>query len=99
MSVFLVKAFRNLVSEKDDELIIVYAHFHKMIKQEQDAVRNATLIAIEQVKKKTNSMHTDVSVVLATTKCMKMNIETLMTSTERMHIYLESKTVSDHFSF
>lgn len=99
MSVFLVKAFWNLVFEKHDELIVVYAHFYKMVEQEQDAVRNATLIVIEQVKKKTSSMHTDVSVVLATTKCTKTNIETLMTSTERMHIYLESKTVSDHFLF
>ncbi len=94
-----MKAFRNLVFEKDDELIVVYAHFHKMIEQEQDAVRNATLIVIKQVKKKTNFMHTDVSVVLAMIKCTKINIKTLMTSTECMHIYLKSKTVSDHFLF
>lgn len=99
MSVFLVKAFRNLVSEEDDELIAAYAHFHKMVEQEQDAVRNATLIAIEQVKKETSSIRTDVSVVLATTKRTEADIETLMASTGRMHIYLESKTVSDHFSF
>jgi len=99
MSVPLVKAFRNLVSEKDDELTAAYAQFHKMVEQEQDAVRNATLAAIEQVKKKTSSMRTDVSVVLATTKRTEANIKTLVASTGRMHIYLESKTVSGHFSF
>jgi hypothetical protein len=66
MGVPLVKAFRNLVSGEDDELTAAYAHFHKMVEQEQGAVRNATLAAIEQVKKETSSMRTDVSVVLAT---------------------------------
>jgi len=99
MGVPLVKAFRNLVSGEDDELTAAYAQFHKMVEQEQGAVRNATLAAIEQVKKETSSMRTDVSVVLATTKRTEADTKTLVASTGRMHIYLESKTVSGHSSF
>ncbi len=47
----LVKAFRNLVSGEDDELSTGYAHFHKMVDQEQGAVRNATLAAMGQLQK------------------------------------------------
>lgn len=99
MSIFLVKAFRNLVSGEDDELTSAYAHFHKMVEQEQGAIRNATLAAVEQLKKETSAMHTDVKVGLATTKRTDGNTKTLMASTGRMHKYLESKTVSGHRSF
>ncbi|KAL8773445.1 MAG: hypothetical protein Q9209_001548 [Squamulea sp. 1 TL-2023] len=42
-----VKAFRNLGSGEDDELINAYAYFHKMVEQEGGAVRNATLAGVE----------------------------------------------------
>ena len=89
-----MKAFRNLASGEDDELTTAYAHFHKMVEQEQGAIRNATLAAVEQLKKKTSAMHTDVKVGLATTTRTDGNTQTLMASTGRMHKYLESKTIS-----
>ncbi len=98
VNVLLVKAFRNLVSGEDDELNAAYAYFHKMVEQEQGAVRNATLAAVEQLKKKNSAMHTDVGVVLATTKRTEGNTETLMASTGGIHKHLESKTVSGRSS-
>ena len=94
-----MKAFRNLVSGEDDELTTAYSHFHKMVEQEQGAIRNATLAAVEQLKTKTSAMHTDVRIGLATTKRTDGNTKTLMASTGRIHGYLESKTVSDRSSF
>ncbi len=89
-----MKAFRNLVSGEDDELTTAYAHFHKMVEQEQGAVSNATLAAAEQLRKETSAMHTEVSVGLATAERTEGNTKTLMASTGRMHKCLESKTVS-----
>jgi len=89
-----VKAFRILVSGEDDELTTAYAHFHKMVEQEQGAVSNATLAAAEKVKKTTSAMHTEVSVGLALTERTEGNTKTIMASTGRMQNCLESKTVS-----
>lgn len=94
-----MKAFRNLVSGEDDELTTAYAHFHKMVEQEQGAVRNATLAAVEQLRKETSAMRTDVRVDLATTKRMEGNTKNLLASTGRMQIYLESKNISGYSSF
>ena len=99
MNVLLVKAFRSLVSGEDDELTTAYAHFHKMVEQEQGVTRNATLVAAEQLKKTASAMHADIRVGLATTERMDGNINTMMASTGRMHKYIESKTVSGHLSF
>ena len=41
-----MKAFRNLLAGEDSELQAAYEHFHKMVEQEQDAVRNATLVGV-----------------------------------------------------
>lgn len=93
-----MKAFRNLVSGEDDELTNAYAHFHKMVEQEQSVVGNATLAVVEQVGKKTSAMNADIRVVSATTKRIDGNIETLMAVTGRIHGCLESKTVSGNSS-
>ncbi len=92
-----MKAFRNLAGE-DDELSIAYAHFHKMVEQEQRVVGNATLAVVEQVEKKTSAMNADIRVVSATTKRTDGNTETLMAVTGRIHGCLESKTVSGNSS-
>ncbi|KAL8949471.1 MAG: hypothetical protein Q9222_004419 [Ikaeria aurantiellina] len=55
----IVKAFKNLALGEDSELTTAYAHFHKMIEQEEGAVRNATLAGVEQVKQQNMAMHTD----------------------------------------
>ena len=90
----LVKAFRNLVSGEDDELTTAYAHFHKMVEQEQGVVRNATLAVVEQVETKTSAVNADVKEVSATTKRTEGNTETLMAVSGRIHGCLESKNVS-----
>lgn len=93
-----MKAFRNLVSGEDDELTTAYAHFHKMVEQEQRVVGNATLAVVEQVEKKTSAMNADIRVVSATTKRTDGKTETLMAVTGRIHGCLESKTVSGNSS-
>ena len=93
-NVLLVKAFRNLVSGKDEELMNAYAHFHKMVEQQQSVVRHITLAVVQQLERKTTTMNTDVSTLLATTKCTDRNTEDLVASVERMHECLEGKVLS-----
>jgi hypothetical protein len=93
INVSSVKALRNLVSGEDDELTTAYTHFHKMVEQEQGAVRNATLAAVEQLKRESTAMHVDVREGLAVTERTDLNTKTLIASTERMHGYLESMRV------
>ncbi len=85
-----MKAFRNLVSGEDDELSTAYAHFHKMIEQEQGAVKNATLAGIGQLQKEFTTMHIAVQEGLAITESMDWNTKTVMATTESLHQYQES---------
>ena len=94
-----MKAFRNLVSGKDDELTTAYAHFHKMAEQEQGVVRNTTLAVVEQVEMKTSAVNADIRVVSATTKRTEGYTETLIAVTGRIHGCSESKNVSGNCSF
>jgi hypothetical protein len=48
--ILLEKGLRNLVAGEDNELVAAYAHFHKMVDQENYAVANATLAGVEQLK-------------------------------------------------
>lgn len=89
-----MKACRNLVSGTDDELTTAYAHFHKMVEQEQGVVRNATLAVVEQVETNTSAVNANIRVVSATTKRIEGNTETLMAVTGRIHGCLESKNDS-----
>ena len=98
INVLLVKPFRNLVSGKDDELTTAYAHFHKMVEQEQGVVRSATLAVVEQVEMKTSAVNADIRVVSATTKRTEGNTETLMAVTGLIHGCFESKNVSGNCS-
>ena len=93
-----MKAFRNLVSGEDDELTTAYAHFHKMVEQEQGVVRNATLAVAEQVETKTSAVNAHIKVVSATTKRTEGNTETLMAVTGRIHGCLEGKNDSGNCS-
>ena len=93
-----MKAFRNLVSRKDNKLTTAYTHFHKIVKQEQGVVRNTTLAVIEQVEIKTSAINTDIRVVSATTKRTEGNTETLIAVTRRIHRCLESKNISGNYS-
>ena len=93
INVFSVKAFRNLISGEDDELSAAYAHFHKMVEQEQGAVRNATLVGIGQLQKQFNTMHAVVREGLAITERTDLNTKTTMVSTESLNKYLESMIV------
>lgn len=93
-----MKACRNLVSGKDDELTTAYAHFHKMVEQEQGVVRNATLAVVEQVETNTSAVNADIRVVSATTKRTEGNTETLMAVTGRIHGCLDSKNDSGNCS-
>ena len=95
----LVKAFRTLVSGKDEDLIEAYTHFNKMIEEERRVVEYLTLAAVEQQEKETSAMHAGVRIILATTKRTDGNTETLMTGTGRMHECLESKNVSGPILF
>jgi len=51
INVSLVKAFRNLVSGEDNGLSAAYGLFYKIVEEEQGAVRNATLAAVEQLQR------------------------------------------------
>ena len=88
----LVKAFRNLLSGEDDELSTAYAQFHKMVEQENGAIRNATLTAVEQLKKENSAVHTDIKTGLAALRITERNTEELINETGRMHTYLQSKS-------
>ena len=94
-----MKAFRTLVSGKDEDLIEAYAHFNRMIEEERRVVEYLTLAAVEQQEKETSAMHAGVRIILATTKRTDGNTETLMTGTGRMHECLESKNVSGPILF
>ncbi|EEP77938.1 predicted protein [Uncinocarpus reesii 1704] len=48
------KALRSLGSDADDELAAAYGHFRKAVEQEAAIVRNATLVAVEQLKMETD---------------------------------------------
>jgi len=85
-----VKAFRNLVSGEDDELSAAYAHFHKMVEQEQGAVRNATLAAVGKLQSGSADIRAIVQEDLSITKCTDLNTKSLMASTERLRRDLES---------
>ena len=89
----LVKAFRNLVSGEDDDLSTAYAHFHKMVEQEQGAVRNATLAAVGQLQKEFTAIHAVVREGLAVTERTDLNTKIRMASTERLDRYLESMVI------
>lgn len=93
-----MKAFRSLVSGGDDEITTAYAHFHKMVEQEQGVVGNANLAVVEQVEKKTSAMNADIRLVSATMKRTQGNTETLIAVTGRIHGCLESKNVSGNRS-
>jgi hypothetical protein len=93
MNVSLVKAFRNLVSGEDDELSVAYARFHKMVEQEQGAVRNATLAAVRQLQNESTAIHAVVREGLAVTERTDLNTKTLVASTERLHRFLESMSI------
>src|SRR5258707_164785 len=88
----LVKGFQNLVKGEDDELNAAYGHFHKMVNQEEGAVRNAILAGVEQLKKEGRATHADVKVGLAMSGRTEQNTETIMNSTGRIDQHLESRT-------
>ncbi len=94
----LAKAFRDLSGE-DDELSTAYAQFHKMVEQEQGAVRNATLAAVGQLQKESTAIHAVVREGLAITGRTDLNTKALMTSTEHLHRYLESMIVLQLYPF
>jgi hypothetical protein len=94
-----VKAFRNLVSGDDDELCAAHANFHKMVEQEQGAVRNATLAAVGQLQKGSTAIHAVVQEGLAMTERTDLNTKSLMASTEQLRSYQESMIFSDSIHF
>jgi tellurite resistance protein len=75
----LVKGFRNL-SGQDSELKDAYERFHKMVDQENGAVRNATLRGVEQLKKEAGATHADVKLALATADRTEQNTKTVLQS-------------------
>ncbi|KAI4146689.1 MAG: hypothetical protein L6R39_003369 [Caloplaca ligustica] len=87
----LVKSFRSLVSGEDDDLKNAYADFHKMVAQEEGAVRNATLASVVQLRRKTNSVQAGVDTVLTTTTQTDRNTRALMGSTGRIYEHLEGR--------
>ncbi|WEW59218.1 hypothetical protein PRK78_004687 [Emydomyces testavorans] len=54
----VVKAFRSLGFGEDDELAAAHEHFRKMVQQEEGVVRNATLAAVEKLRKDTDQKST-----------------------------------------
>ena len=93
INVFPVKAFRNLVSGEDDELSAAYAHFHKMVEQEQGAVRNATLAAVGQLQRESTATHAVMREGFVMTERTDLNTKILIASTERLTKSLESMIV------
>jgi hypothetical protein len=87
-----VKGFRNLVAGEDDELTAAYAQFHKMVDQENGAVRMAILAGVEQLKQEGSSTHADVKEGLVLAGRIEQNTKTILTNTGRVDQYLESKT-------
>ena len=75
MDILSVKAFRNLVSGEDDELRTAYAHFHKMVEQEQGVIRNATLAALEQLRKETDQKN---KILVASTERVNRHLESMI---------------------
>ena len=90
-----MKAFRNLAGE-DSELETAYANFHKMVEQEQGAVRNATLASVEQIRSGTSIAQADMRTVIATSNRTEGNTEALIASTERIHENMNSKVTFDN---
>lgn len=88
-----VKAFKNLVSGEDDELSKAYEHFHKMIAQEEGAVRNATLAAVIQLQKGSTSVHTAMREGFAVTDRIDLNTKALLVGTEHVQTYLASMII------
>ncbi|TGO07453.1 hypothetical protein BTUL_0275g00150 [Botrytis tulipae] len=87
----IVKAFRNLISGEDNELSAAYTHFHKMIEQEQGAVRNATLAAVGQLQKESTVIHAIVRENLAMTERTGLDAKTLVASTGHLQQILENR--------
>ena len=87
----LVKGFRNLVAGEDDELATAYSHFHKMVDQENSAVRMAILTGVEQLKQEGSATNADVKGGLVVAERIEQNTKTVMNSTGRVDQYLESK--------
>jgi hypothetical protein len=98
MITILVKAFRNLVSGEDAELSAAYAHFHKMIDQEEGMVRNATLAAVSKLQDESTVTLADVRETLFLTTRTDMNTQRLMTCTDSLHRQLDSKVLSPQMS-
>lgn len=81
------------MSGEDDELKNAYLDFHKMVVQEQGAVRNATLVSVGQLTRQSDSVQADMSKVLSTVNQTTGKTEALTDSTGRIHRYLESTTI------
>ena len=80
-------------------MIKAYADFHKMVEQEQGAVRNATLASVVQSGKTMRIMQADMRKNLAITEHTDGNAKDLMDSTGRIYERLEGKIVSGDASF
>ena len=80
-------------------MIKAYADFHKMVEQEQGAVRNATLASVVQSGKTMKIMQVDMRKNLAITKHTDRNTKDLMDSTGRIYDRLEGKIVPGDSSF
>jgi hypothetical protein len=92
MHVRSVKGFRNLVKGEDDELSTANARFHTMVYQEEAAVRNATLVGVEQLKKEGSAMHADVKVGLALAESTEQNTKNIVDSTGRINQHLKGSS-------
>lgn len=85
-----VKTLRTLFSGEDSELSAAYAHFRKMVDQEQGVVRNATMVAVGQIQKDSSSIGTVVQENLALAGRTDLNVQSIMITTDRVHKVLES---------
>jgi hypothetical protein len=93
------KALRNLAPGEDDELSAAYEHFHKMVEQEEGAVRNTTLAAVGQLQKESTAIQASVQEGLVITGRTDLNTKTILDNTEILQRYLQSMIILDSLHF
>ncbi|KAM5357250.1 hypothetical protein ACJZ2D_016458 [Fusarium nematophilum] len=87
----IVKAFRALISGEDAELKDAYERFHQMVDREEGAVRNATMLRVEQLKNATQTVVAGMKENLAVADRIDHNLRSVMDGSRRMNRYFESQ--------
>ena len=79
------------MSGEDDELATAYTHFHKMVKQEEGAVRNATLVAVENLQIESATIRADVRANVVASGTLNEGLKALLSSANQSRTLSERK--------